>query len=103
MILSTTPNLEGKSIKEYKSIVVGETILGANFIRDIAASITDFIGGRSGAYEQALGEARDTAFQEMIEKAENLGANAIVGIDIDYETINQMLMVTCSGTAVIVE
>lgn len=105
MILSTTPIIEGSPIKEYKGIVTGETIIGANAIKDFMAGIRDFIGGRSGAYEKVLREAKATALKEMEERAKEMGANAIVGIDLDYETIGSsgsMLMVTCSGTAVVV-
>ncbi|HYG59942.1 MAG TPA: YbjQ family protein [Symbiobacteriaceae bacterium] len=101
MIVTTTNGIDGRQIVEYKGIVSGETIMGANFIRDIAASITDFIGGRSGAYESKLREGRDQAIYEMQEQARAMGANAVVGVDIDYEVIGQsMLMVTASGTAV---
>lgn len=101
MILTTTNNIEGKQIKEYLGIVTGETIIGANLFRDIFASVRDVVGGRSGAYEEVLREAKDTALSEMGEKAEFLNADAIVGIDLDYETIrNGMLMVSASGTAV---
>lgn len=94
MILTTTPQIEGKSIYEYCGIVSGETIIGANVIRDI-------VGGRSQAYEEVLREAKDTALKEMSDNAARMGANAVVGVDIDYETINgTMLMVSCSGTAV---
>jgi uncharacterized protein YbjQ (UPF0145 family) len=107
MLLSTTTQLEGYKITEYKGIVTGETILGANFFKDILASLTDVFGGRSGAYESSLNEAREIAMKEMQEKASNLGANGIIGIDIDYETIGKdgggMLMVACSGTAVKIE
>lgn len=105
MILSTTPTIEGHPIREYRGVVTGETIIGANFIKDIFASVRDFIGGRSGSYESTLREAKDTALREMSERAASLGCNAIVGIDLDYETVgqsNSMLMVTCSGTAVII-
>ncbi|MDH4556616.1 heavy metal-binding domain-containing protein [Pseudomonas sp. BN417] len=105
MILSTTPTLEGKSIREYKGIVVGEAILGANVFRDLFAGIRDIIGGRSGAYEKELAKAREIAFDELSERAEKLGANAVVGIDIDYEVVGQngsMLMVSISGTAVVI-
>lgn len=105
MILSTTPTLEGRAIREYKGIVVGEAILGANVFRDLFAGIRDIIGGRSGAYEKELAKAREIAFEELSEKAQKLGANAVVGIDIDYEVVGQngsMLMVSISGTAVIV-
>ncbi len=104
MLLTTTPTIEGSPIKEYKGLVTGETIIGANFFKDFKASITDIFGGRSGAYERTLQEAKDTALREMAERAMKLGANAIVGIDLDYETIGQsssMLMVSCSGTAVV--
>ena len=105
MIITTTPTIEGRSIKEYKGIVTGETIIGANFIKDFLAGIRDFIGGRSAAYEKVLREGKKTSIQEMMQRAEALGANAIVGIDLDYETVGQggsMLMVTCSGTAVVI-
>ncbi len=105
MILSTTPTLEGRAIREYKGIVVGEAILGANVFRDLFAGIRDIIGGRSGAYEKELAKAREIAFEELSERAEKLGANAVVGIDIDYEVVGQngsMLMVSISGTAVII-
>ncbi len=101
MILSTTPTIEGHPIKEYLGIVCGEAIMGANVVRDIFASITDIVGGRSGAYESKLKDARDVAFREMEASASRLRANAIVGIDIDYEVVRDgMLMVTVSGTAV---
>jgi len=105
MIITTTPTIEGRPIKEYKGIVTGETIIGANFLKDFLAGIRDFIGGRSGAYEKVLREGKDTSILEMMQRAEVLGANAIVGIDLDYETVGQggsMLMVTCSGTAVVI-
>jgi len=101
MIVTTTPSVEGYQIASYKGIVVGEAILGANIIRDVFAGITDILGGRSGAYEQELQKARDTALQEMEEHAAALGANAVVGVDLDYEVINNMLMVSASGTAVV--
>jgi uncharacterized protein YbjQ (UPF0145 family) len=100
MIVTTTPSVEGYQIASYKGIVVGEAILGANIIRDVFAGITDIIGGRSGAYEQELQKARDTALQEMEDLAVARGANAVVGVDLDYEVINNMLMVSASGTAV---
>lgn len=105
MILSTTPQIEGYPVREYKGVVTGETIIGANFIKDIFASVRDFVGGRSASYEKVLREAKDIAMQEMIQRAQQMGANAIVGIDIDYETIgqgNSMLMVATSGTAVVI-
>lgn len=100
MIVTTTPSIEGKTIAGYHGIVVGEAILGANVFRDLFASITDIVGGRSGAYEKELGRARETALQELKDRAAETGANAVVGIDLDYEVINNMLMVSASGTAV---
>ena len=105
MILSTTPTIEGHPILAYKGIVTGESIIGANFVKDFFAGIRDIIGGRSGSYEQVLREAKGTALAEMQERASRMGANAIVGIDIDYETVGQsgsMLMVAVSGTAVLI-
>ncbi|MEM8729326.1 MAG: heavy metal-binding domain-containing protein [Pseudomonadota bacterium] len=101
MIVTTTPSVEGYQIAEYKGIVAGEAILGANVFRDIFAGITDIIGGRSSAYEQELGRAREVAMSELEERATALGANAVVGVDLDYEVINNMLMVSASGTAVV--
>ena len=103
MIFSTTNSLEGKTINQYLGIVSGEVILGANIFKDLFAGIRDIVGGRSGAYEKSLQDARSAAFTEIKEKAEKLGANAIVGIDIDYETIgtnSSMLMVSVTGTAI---
>lgn len=100
MIVTTTPSVEGQSITQYHGVVVGEAILGANVFRDIFAGITDIIGGRSGAYEQELGRARDIALSELEDRARQKGANAVVGVDLDYEVINNMLMVSASGTAV---
>jgi uncharacterized protein YbjQ (UPF0145 family) len=100
MILTTTPSVEGYQIAEYKGIVTGEAILGANIFRDLFAGITDIIGGRSGAYEKELARARETALAELEGQAVSRGANAVVGIDLDYEVINNMLMVSASGTAV---
>lgn len=100
MIVTTTPSVEGRRIAAYHGIVVGEAILGANVMRDIFAGITDILGGRSRAYEEELGKARETALGEMQERAQRLGANAVVGVDLDYEVINNMLMVSASGTAV---
>ena len=100
MIVTTTPNVEGKSITDYRGIVTGEAILGANIMRDLFAGITDIIGGRSGAYEKELAKARETALSEMQDRAAALGANAVIGVDLDYEVINNMLMVSASGTAV---
>ena len=103
MIITTTPNIEGYKILEYKGLVTGETIIGANFIKDLFAGIRDIVGGRSKSYEKVLQEGKETSVREMMQRAQELGANAIVGIDIDYETVGQggsMLMVACSGTAV---
>ena len=105
MLLSTTPTIEGHPIREYKGVVTGETIIGGNVLKDFMASLTDFFGGRSGSYEKVLIEAKDTAIREMMQRAQSLGANAVVGIDVDYETIGQtssMLMVATSGTAVVI-
>lgn len=101
MIVTTTPSVEGRSIRAYKGVVVGEAILGANIFRDVFASITDIVGGRSGAYEKSLGEARETALRELEDRSAELGGNAVVGVDLDYEVINNMLMVSASGTAVV--
>ena len=103
MIVTTTPSIEGRSIREYRGVVVGEAILGANVFRDVFAQITDIVGGRSGAYEKSLMEARTTALRELEERAAEAGGNAVVGVDLDYEVINNMLMVSASGTAVVVE
>lgn len=104
MIITTTNAIEGHRITDYRGIVVGEAIMGANVVRDLFAGITDIIGGRSGAYESKLQDARDTALRELQEKAQRAGANAVVGIDLDYEVVGQsMLMVSASGTAVVVE
>lgn len=101
MIITTTNNIENKPVSQYLGVVTGEAILGANIIRDFFASITDIVGGRSGAYEEELKKAREIAFKEMQEQAERLGATAIIGVDVDYETVGQgMLMVAVSGTAV---
>ena len=103
MIVSTTNTIEGSPVKDYLGIVTGETIIGANIFKDLFASIRDIVGGRSGSYERVLREAKDTALREMTENAAKLGASAIVGIDLDYETVGKnggMLMVTASGTAV---
>ncbi len=105
MIHSTTPGIEGKTIRSYHGVVTGEAVLGTNIFRDIFASIRDIVGGRSAAYEKELNKARGVAFEELTEAARALGANAIVGIDIDYESIGEngsMLMVSVSGTAVTV-
>ena len=103
MILTTTPTIEGRQIVAYKGVVFGEVIAGVDFLRDIAASIRNFVGGRSGSYEEELIHAREQAMDEMRQRAEAMGADAVVGIDIDYEVLganNGMLMVTASGTAV---
>jgi len=103
MILSTTNNIEGTPVKNYLGIVTGETIIGANIVKDVFASIRDIVGGRSGSYEKVLREAKDTALKEMTENAKRLNADAILGVDLDYETVGNrggMLMVTASGTAV---
>ena len=103
MILTTTPTVEGRTISDYKGVVFGEVISGVNFLRDIAASIRNIVGGRSGSYEEELIQARTQAMNEMSDRARALGADAVVGIDIDYEVLGQdngMLMVTASGTAV---
>ena len=101
MIVTTTPNIEGKEIKEYIGIVTGEAIMGANIFRDFFASITDIVGGRSAAYEKELGKARKVALDEMIQQAEDVGGSAVIGVDLDYEVIRDgMLMVAVSGTAV---
>lgn len=103
MIISTTPSIEGSQIIEYKGIVFGEVIAGVNFVKDFAAGLSNFFGGRSSVYEEEIIEARTNAVNEMAQRASQLGANAIVGVDIDYEVLganNGMLMVTASGTAV---
>ena len=103
MIVSTTNNIEGRPVKNYIGIVTGETIIGANILKDFFAGIRDIVGGRSGSYERVLREAKDTALKEMKENATRLGADAVLGIDLDYETVGNrggMLMVTASGTAV---
>lgn len=103
MQFSTTPNLEGHTIVEYSGVVTGEAILGANIFRDFFAGIRDIVGGRSGSYEKELRKAREIAFRELEEQARGLGADAVIGIDIDYETVGKdssMLMVSVTGTAV---
>ena len=105
MIVTTTPTIEGHPIKEYKGLVTGETIIGANFVKDFFAGIRDIVGGRSSSYESVLREAKDVALKEMQESAQLMGANAVIGVDLDYEALGtngSMLMVTASGTAVIV-
>jgi uncharacterized protein YbjQ (UPF0145 family) len=108
MVISTTPTLQGYEISEYFGIVTGEAILGANIFKDLFAGIRDIVGGRSAAYEEELRKARQIALEEMVDEAKSLGADAIVGVDLDYETVGvgrggNMLMVTASGTAVKVQ
>lgn len=106
MITTTTPSIDGKQIIEYRGIVFGEVVSGVNFVKDIAASFSNFFGGRSGSYEEELIQARQNALREMEQRASAVGANAVVGVDIDYEVLgadNGMLMVTASGTAVVVQ
>ena len=106
MLVTTTPSVEGRKIVEYRGIVFGEVIAGVDVIKDIAAGLRNFFGGRAGAYEGELVEARESALAEMSDRAAALGANAIIGVDIDYEVLGQggnMLMVTASGTAVVIE
>lgn len=105
MLITTTPTIEGRPIQEYRGLVNGEVIIGANFVKDFMAGVRDFFGGRSGSYEKVLIEAKEAALKEMQGRAEDLRANAIVGVDFDYETIGasgSMLMVACSGTAVVI-
>lgn len=106
MIVTTTNTIEGREIKEYKGIVFGEVIAGVDFIKDIAANFTNFFGGRSNSYEEELIGARKAAINEMIERAKNLNCDAIIGVDVDYEVLGRdghMLMVTVSGTAVVLK
>lgn len=106
MILSTTPTIQGRTIKEYHAVVTGEAILGANIFKDFFAGIRDIVGGRSAAYEKELRKARRIALDEVAEQAAQIGANAVVGIDLDYETVGgkgAMLMVSASGTAVTIQ
>src|SRR5687768_14756027 len=106
MLITTTPDIEGRRIKQYLGVVTGEAILGANIFKDFFAGIRDIVGGRSAAYEEELRKARDISFAELKQAAEDLGANAIVGVDLDYETVGgqaSMLMVSISGTAVVIE
>lgn len=100
MIITTTPSVEGRPVRDYLGIVTGETILGANIFKDLFASVRDIVGGRSAAYEQEIARARQTALAEMQAAAEKLGADAVVGVDLDFEVINNLLMVAASGTAV---
>lgn len=104
MLISTTSVLDGKPVSRYLGVVTGEAIIGANVFRDLLASVRDIVGGRSATYERALAEAREVALAEMQQRAQELGANAVIGIDLDYEVLGQnngMLMVSCSGTAVV--
>jgi len=106
MLITTTNTVEGKKVIKYIGLVTGETIIGANFFKDILAGLRDIVGGRSGSYEQVLREAKNTAVSEMQQYAAAMGANAIIGVDLDYETVGNggsMLMVTASGTAVVLE
>lgn len=106
MIVTTTPSVEGKRIVSYQGVVFGEVISGVNVLKDFAAGLSNFFGGRSATYEEELMQARETALQELEQRAAAVGANAVVGVDIDYEVLgsdNGMLMVTASGTAVVVE
>ena len=106
MLITTTPSFEGKKIVEYKGSVFGEVVSGVNFIKDFMGGLRDIVGGRSGTYENELAEARDNAVEEMMHRAKKMGANAVVGVDVDYEVLgekNGMLMVSVSGTAVVVE
>ena len=103
MIITTTPTVEGRNVREYKGVIAGEAILGAHVFRDLFAGIRDIVGGRSGAYEKSLREAREIAFREVEQEARELGADAVIGVDIDYEVIGEkgsMMMVSVSGTAV---
>lgn len=106
MLVTSTPNIEGRRIKEYKGLVFGEVISGVDFIKDFAAGLTNIFGGRSRSYEGELIDAREAAIREMQSRAAAMGANAVVGVDVDYEVLGQggnMLMVTASGTAVVIE
>jgi uncharacterized protein YbjQ (UPF0145 family) len=105
MLLTTTPSVEGRRIVEYRGVVTGEAIIGANIIRDVFAAVRDVVGGRSESYEEALREAREAAFGELEKAATSSGGNAVVGIDIDYEVMGNgsMMMVAVSGTAVVLE
>lgn len=106
MIVTTTPSIEGRRITDYRGVVAGEAILGANLFKDLFAGIRDLVGGRSSTYERELQRARDIAMQELEQRASELGANAVVGVDLDYEVLGQsngMLMVSASGTAVVLE
>lgn len=103
MIITTTNSIEGRSVEEYRGIVMGEAIIGANIIKDLFAAVRDVVGGRAGAYEEALRSARQEALREMSKRGQELGADAVIGVDIDYEVLGKagsMLMVTSAGTAV---
>jgi len=105
MLVTTTHNVEGRKVIEYKGLVAGEAIMGANVFRDFFASVRDIVGGRSGAYEKVLNDARQVAVAELTDRAAELGCNAVIGVDLDYETLGAkggMLMVTASGTAVVI-
>lgn len=105
LLLTTTPIIEGHPVKQYLGVVTAETIIGANVFRDFSASIRDFFGGRSSSYEEVLRDAKQTALNELSDRAAAMGANAVVGVDLDYETVGgsgSMLMVVCSGTAVVI-
>lgn len=106
MIITTTPQIEGRPVREYLGVVTGETIVGANILKDFLATVRDIVGGRSAAYERALHDAREQAIREMAERALERGADAVLAMDLDYEVLgagNGMLMVTCAGTAVTLE
>ena len=106
MIITTTPSVEGRAIREYKGIAFGEVITGVNFMKDLGAGLRNFFGGRSAGYEEELQKAREEALRELEQRARAMGANAVIGVDIDYEVLgadNGMLMVTASGTAVVVD
>lgn len=102
MLITTTPTVEGRAVRQYDGLVTGEAIMGANVFKDMFASVRDIVGGRSAAYEQELKRAKDLALGEMTQQAEELGSNAVISVDLDYETVGQgsMLMVSASGTAV---
>ena len=106
MLVTTTSTLQDRKIVDYKGVVAGEAILGANIFKDLFAGIRDIVGGRSAAYEEELRKAKEMAMQEMVQQARDMGANAVIGMDLDYETVGQggsMLMVAAAGTAVVVE
>jgi uncharacterized protein YbjQ (UPF0145 family) len=103
MLLTTTNTVEGKKIAQYYGIVTGETVIGANIFKDFMAGVRDIVGGRSGSYERVLQQAKETALEEMGRRASQMGANAVIAVDLDYETINNMMIVAASGTAVRME